>query len=114
MPTATLDIQRYDADGRSDSGNQVTRGETHRPDNFFQRRTEHIEREKIEGEMEQIVVQEKSGEEPPKLAFVDDGEVIERAESMQSDQTGQRSSPKYDTIRGEIKEDENDHSRHVS
>ena len=67
------------AGGGSDSGDQITSGKSHRANGSLQRRAEHVKREKIKAEMNRVVVQEKSGEEPPKFPFVDNSEEIKRA-----------------------------------
>src|SRR6266851_4036663 len=100
--------QRYDAGGGTDSRNQIARGESHCADRFFQGRTKHVEREEVKNKMDRVVMQEKSSEESPELASVNDCVDIERAESMQHDRIVQCVSPQLDAIGGKIEQDEND------
>ena len=46
--------------------------------------------------MKQAVVEKERGKEPPKFAFVDNGEEIERAQPMQRNRIAQRSSMELD------------------
>ena len=88
--------EQDNAAGGSDTGEQVTGGKSQCANGSFQWRTQHIEREKIEDQMKQAVMEKERGKEPPKFAFVDNGEEIERAQSMQCNRIVQRSSMELD------------------
>src|SRR5262249_3185190 len=58
---------------------------TDRAERSFQRRTDHVKRQQVEGEMEIIEVQKQRSKQMPILVSVDNGRGFEGAESMKSE-----------------------------
>lgn len=103
--------EQDNAGSRSEPGNQITGGESKWADDFFERRSKHIEREEIKPEMKEVVMEEKSGDQSPKLALLDYGKKVERTKPMQNYRTGQCSSPQFDAENSDIEENESDDCR---
>ena len=64
--------------------------------------------------MKQVVVEEQSGEEPPKFPFVDHCDEIERAEAMQRGWIGQCASPEFNAKGRDVEQDKNNYDPSIS
>src|SRR5205085_3292999 len=93
---------------RSDSGDEITGAESQRTDCALERRSEHVKREQIESEVNEIVMQKNSADQTPKFTFADYRGEVERAEPVQDDGICEPTAPKLDPKHGHVQENQSD------
>ena len=98
--------ERQHPRARTEPGHQIANGETHPADGCFQGWPENVKRVEIHEQMQRAIVQKERAQQPPIFAAGQNGDRLERAESVQGKIIGRSAEGKLDQKHGHVQADE--------